>query len=354
MPQKNKKHGGNRHDDLSQFVAPLTPKTFKRELRAASRLQFRPQQRELQGEARAERSTRHKIRDYYKEYGAAVDRAAADTKTAYSDAASQQNAQSAISQANDSALRSRLESQAQADAQLRGATYTPSTVSTQASSARRDSAALLAASTAGQGASQRSYLADRARIGVGSKIDQLQKSRARSRSIAQSKRDLAKAKGDYATDYRRQTRDTERQFYLEQLQAANTRRGQNITRANAQLSAATQRRGQDISNANADASRAVAQQNANTSARNSRTSARNGRSMRQDRAHDNRHPSSSSGGRDPGEVTKGLSLLKSAPKGSFSNWAEAYEYLVGKGISPNAAHDAVRRTVRRAQIAATQ
>lgn len=335
-----------RRESVESFVEPLTPKTYKKEVKAATRAQFRPQQRELNAQARAEKESRSRTRDYFETYGKATDAAAATTKAAYDEAYNKINASGASASAADEAVRSKIESEAAADAERRGATYTPSTTSSQASASRRDSSAALAGVAATQGAASAKYLADKKRIGVGEKINQLRLSRKRSQTIAKDKEALAKEKGDFRTDYRSRTRESERQFYLQQQQLAQTAKGQKLSaktsRKNAKLSARTQRRGQNVTARGQDISAANSARSAAETARHNRQTEAAAR--RDDRNRDTDKPTG-----DGQTVTRALSVLRTygnsldrRERASFTS-QQGVDYLVSKGYSKEVAQKAVRR-----------
>lgn len=269
MPNKQKDRKQKRQEELGRFVEPLTGKAYKRERRAAEREQFRPITRQLQGEKRAEKTFRQRAKSYFDTYGDAVNKAASTSSTATQSALDKTNAASAAASANDAKLRAENEAYAQKDAQLRGASYTPSTQSTAASANRTDSAAAIAAVTAGQGAAQQRYLADKSRIGEGERRNQLLRSHARSRTINSDKRDVAKAKSDFRKDYRSRTRESERQFYLSQQQLADSAKGRNSQMKLAKQYAKNERKSQNRSLRNQQA--IASQQAANAAADDARS-----------------------------------------------------------------------------------
>jgi hypothetical protein len=220
-PKKQKK--GNR----PAFEAgPLTRREFKREAKAASRLAFQPEKRELAAESRAEKVGRKRMRGYFQAYGQAVKSANTETSAAYNDALSKITAQGNAAALVDDSLRQSIESEAARDAASRGATYTPSAQAASAIANRRAGSATIGSLTAGQGARQSAYLIDKKRIGEGERVNQLLRSKARSRSLNADKRALAKSKRDFLTDYESRARDTEYQKSLDAQQLASTRRGQ--------------------------------------------------------------------------------------------------------------------------------
>lgn len=208
-------------NNLPGFLKPIRGKRYRRELRAATRAQFRPIQRQVGGEIRASKAQSGRIRDYFKEYGKSLDPIAQRTAQAYGGAQQQIGQQSQASSQYAETLRQRLEGEARADAERRGVSYDPSGAQTNVAAqlARMNASNVLSGVIGAQGASQQAYLRDKQRIGEREKIEQLLREQARRRSFQADKREIAREKGAFRTDFRRQTRDTERDFYLGLLAA---------------------------------------------------------------------------------------------------------------------------------------
>lgn len=321
-----------RRRKLGQFVEPLTGKAYRQERRAAEREQFQPQARQLQGETRAEKEFRKRARDYFDNYEEAVQAAQQSTTSAYSDALNKATAQSQQAQATDTALRAELEAAARQDAQLRGATYTPSATSTQAASNRSDSAALMAGKIAAQGATQAAYLSDKQRIGEGEAANQLLRSQARSRSLNSDKRDLAKMRSAFRKDYRARARETERAFYLENQSLADAQAGRDAQMDLARLYGRNERRSQQRSLDNQLT--VTAAQDANERADDRRSSDLIAQGQRGSR---DRNRSSYS-------IRDAVAFIREAERDrNFTSRQQAIDYLLNRGVSRSVAQKAIAR-----------
>jgi len=304
MSKKNSKHdkkGNWRGDFLKKpgFLSkPVTRKEFKKELKAMRHLEFGPEKRQLNAEARASNVQQQRIGDWFDQYKQQLGQINNQTNAAYSQAvAGQQQDTAAATQYGDK-LRARMAAQDQASASLRGAAPTPGIdqQAAQANAARMKSNTNFTGLLRSQGATSNAYMLDKKRIGTGEEISQLLAEAARGRQVNQDKRDLASRERDFAKEFINQLRPQERDFYLGLLQAQ-------LGNKQAKLSAQT--------------SRSNAKLSAKTSAANSKRTARSSRASRKqdarqfNRTHRHGHTlgttgGSSSGGGDHAEKKRAI------------------------------------------------
>lgn len=219
--QKAKPRKGRKQDQGQKpnpITAPLTPRQLRKETRAATRQEYRPMQREIQGELRASNQRVGQVGDWWNDYLQQVSGIQADTQGAYNNAAAQTQGFIGQSSALDSANTQRLQAEAAQSAALRGATPDTNAAQTEAASQaqRNYLSSAYGSATAQRGANQYAYLGDQKRIGAGQKIASQTAEQKRGLSIRQDLRELAKSKGDFKTRYRADARASERAYLLEQ------------------------------------------------------------------------------------------------------------------------------------------
>lgn len=260
-------------DDPRGVTAPLTPRTLKRETKAAVRLRYGQEESALRGQVRASGQQQRNITDWYGQYQQAVEHARNATAEGYANAAAQIGQTANTSQASDQTARQQMIAKMQADAASRGATVDPTIAATgqQAEASRRTGLDEQQAATVRTGANQNAYLADVGRIGVGRTVQAHEQETSRKRAIKTQLAGLKGEKGDYAVQYRTNARNTERTnlateaaLGLKKKDLKQKIRQQGITnrQADARLS---------LTAAHNAALEAIAQQNANTSAGRART-----------------------------------------------------------------------------------
>jgi hypothetical protein len=228
MPKKRK-------NKQSPFTKPLTAKRARKEIKAAGRLAVGPEQKIIQAERRTSKVQSRRIRDWFPQYGQAVQQAGARTAAAY------QGADEKISSAADAStnyaetLRQRLAQEGMADAAKRGVAYddSGSNVGAQAQLARINSSDTLRGVTASQGAAQAGYYADKKRIGEREKVEQLLQEQERRRSYTQQLQDLAKRKSDTMIQEKGRLRDSERDYHLGLLAAKEPGKARKFERGQA-------------------------------------------------------------------------------------------------------------------------
>ena len=349
---KNRGKGNNQNkaksrDEGAYLTEPLTKKQVIRQAKTVRRLALGPEKQILKGEERASNLRSKEIKQWFPQYGEAVEAAAGQTADAYRTAGSTIGADTSGMAAYAETLRQRLGSEAAADATLRGAANdtSGSTLNAEAQLARIGSANTLSSVIAGQGASQGSYLADKKRIGSREKIKQLSDESDRRMALAGEKKQLARQGRDIVRDELARLKDAERDYALGLQAASTSRKGQKLdARAAAATRAETRRHNLQ--------GEATAAQNANTSASNAATSRQGERRLRRDARYDRRHPNageSSSSEDKPGiSVREALGFLRTAPLGPkgelpYSTDKEAIDYLINRSVEASVARAAVKK-----------
>lgn len=218
VKQRGKKSKKNppRGDGRDYLRKPLTSKGLRKETQAATRLKYRPLEKEVAGEIRASRQRGRESKAWWNQYLEEVNRGRAETDAAYAEAGNSASALMNQAASLDAASTQRLNQDESASAALRGAM--PSTAPAQreaAMSAQRG--AMLAAdasTTAKLGANQRAYLLDKRRIGVGQSIAAGKEEQRREDSLRQKRQELRRERGDYATAKRAEIRGDERDYLV--------------------------------------------------------------------------------------------------------------------------------------------
>lgn len=331
MPKKGRK---NKIDlgTLPKWAGYLSGKKRKREFKSAARLQFKPIQKQVQGEIRASKTRQKKeIPSWFKAYQDTIDKGRGETEAKYKAVQAQLSGQTKASSDRATSRQRELQAQDVKDAAVRGtkADTTEAKRSADAASSRASAANTNYATVAGQGASQFSYLTDKKRIGEGEKINQLLKESARERSLRQDKQDVSREKRDFLTDLGRQLRGDERDFYIQNKAFAEDRRGQKQQMKLAKQYGENKRREQK------------------RSVRGQKKIA--GIHAKNERADDKRagkwknQGGGGGGGASKEEVRRAVSLLKRGAGDKFKTPKQGIHYLRTAGISSAAARKATRR-----------
>lgn len=212
MAKKNQQRG---------FLAPLTPKRWRRESRAMANLRYRPEIRETQKSVRASKQRRRNIRKMFGQTKRDLGKRAEATAGAYTRAGEQIGAQSEAASNYAEQLRQRMAQEAQSSANLRGTRFDPSgsNVNAQAQLARINAANLLRGVTASQGASQAGYMKGRQATVQRESVQQRLNEMQRARGFRDDIRQLKREKGEYRASLRPQAREAERQYHLGLLAA---------------------------------------------------------------------------------------------------------------------------------------
>jgi hypothetical protein len=199
------------------LTAPLTPKQLQKEMRAATRLRFGDEQREIDAQQRTSDVQQGRITDWFGKFKADTDAAIAAKnerdRLAQQAVLDRQNA----AQTQDDAARQATQERMQADATARGMTVgsEPFKADLDAAAARRATTNTFGDLLAAQAQAQGAFLEDRERIASGSELQEHLDESARRRTLDQLERDLDAERGEFRIDYKRQARESERRNELE-------------------------------------------------------------------------------------------------------------------------------------------
>lgn len=197
-------HRAQHANSPGALTDPLTPRTARRETRAATRAKFGPAQHQLHLEHRRSHAQHANIDDWYGQYLAQVEQSRLATEAGYQQA--QDGLRAGQAQARQATA---LEQQQFAD---------DGSAVARAGQAGANRAMLtdsFVAQLAGQGASQNTLLAGKATIGAGDRTAAHLRERQVGRDVDRDLRALAAQKGDFRVEYRGQLRDAERRWLLE-------------------------------------------------------------------------------------------------------------------------------------------
>jgi len=220
--KKGKKGGGE-----DWFTKTLSKKGLRREVSAAAKLEFRPQERQIEAEQRASERRQKEIPAWFKGYLDTVTGSRAATQAAYGAVGAEQGARTQKALAQDEALREKLVAEERADAAKRGVAYDPEAGESlaQASLARRNLSDAAQNLVGTQGASQYAYLTDQARIGKGEQLNQVLREQARARTLDVDLREFAQRKGEYKAAKRGELRGEEREYGLARQEFGSEKAG---------------------------------------------------------------------------------------------------------------------------------
>jgi hypothetical protein len=235
-------------------------------------LQYGAADQALGGQRAVSQQQAAQIPGYFQQYQDALRNATQQTGSAYAAAAGIQQNAAASASTLDAQQRAALAGQAQASAQLRGATVDPAIAAQgqQAAAARQATAAAGVGLTAQLGAAETGYRANREVVGAGQKLQALTAEQQRARAIEGQQFALNREKGLAAVKLKGDLQSAQRQAELEDKVF-----GLNVDKA-ASAAAAQQQAIEDRRNAritanrNADQSRTIAEARAAETARANR------------------------------------------------------------------------------------
>lgn len=291
----------------SNVVAPLTGGGLKKELRAGAQVRYAPLQHQLDAQLRAQKATQKRNKAYYNDYLQRVRGIQQQTGDIYGDANKQLAQAQQQAQGGDTAILAALNGNRQDQAQLLGAAPSDgANPLAQAQVARSQSALGNQARIIGQGATQKSYLADQRRIGQANKIDTLIQGQAKTESIRQDMEDLAREKGAFKTDMMRDLREGERQFLSDLLSGPNARKLAHI-------------QGEE------------ARKTDNNAAKHSSSSSGDPKNQGKNRGETRK------------EAKEAQRLIQATPPKPGTDWHKIAQYLIGQGISASIANRIAKR-----------
>lgn len=209
----------------SSVAGPLSGGGLKKELRAGAKLRYGPLENELDAQLRASQATTKRNNAYFKDYLQRVRGLNETTANYYATAQQQIAQQQQQASQQDSGILEALNADRQGQAELMGASPSDAANPLAAAQAARATSALGNYSrVALQGATQGAYGADQARIARRQKIETAISGQKQSQSIRQQIADLAREKGAFKTDMRRDLREGERGFLVDLLSGPNARK----------------------------------------------------------------------------------------------------------------------------------
>lgn len=327
VKRERRQRQGNRRPNArpNPVTSLITPQRLRKETRAATNLAYRPVERQVKSNLRASAQRVGDVGDWWNDYLKQTQAQQADTQAAYNQAAAQ--TQGFVNQASalDNANTQRLNQMEAESAALRGteASSQPAQTAAASQAQRNYLSAAYGGATANRGANQYAYLGEQRRIGGGQKIASQREEQKRGLSIRQDLTDLKRERGDYASKYRGELREKDRDYLIQKAAFPLKRR---------ELAA-------DMAQANAD--RALDEAKFGETQRHNRATERNSREDNQ-------------GGGDRKEIREGRrnamvtvkNLYRAAKKPPRTNaeWA-AFTQLVAaeEEISPTEAQWAVKR-----------
>lgn len=209
----------------SSFLTdPLTRKRFKKELRAATRSQFRPLNRELQKQTRINKLQAQNTSRWFNTYQQQIGRMKQDSAASYGQAGQAMNNYAAAAGSRNAALMNELNAQNARNAQLYGQQANPAAANyaLQSGAMNAQMGGDMAGAIQAQGANTNAYfggLGANAKLG---RIEALSALRANRQQISQDKRDLIREKADFRNQYLADAREGERRFYLANKELRNS------------------------------------------------------------------------------------------------------------------------------------
>ena len=319
-----------RQRSRQSLTAPLTdPRDVRQEIRAATNLEFRPLQRQLQGEVRASRQRERDIGKWYGQAGRTIRRVTRATGRDYNRTGNQIRKDLSAATAANTFAQAALNQQDAELAKLTGAAYDPS--AGQTSTAAAYQRGLLQSALGGmlraQGQSQKGYLRGQ-RINTRREgIHQRLLEGRRRQSIRDDQRELKRARGEFARTYRGELRDKERDYQIERMAFTTPSQYDRTVR----MQSRNNLRG-DLAYANSQ--RYVADQG-----------------VREQQAANRGYRNLPRGGGDSDSgggytVREAIAFLRQSD-GNYNNERQAIDYLINRGVAAPVARRAVRRLSRR-------
>jgi len=214
--QKAGRMAERQYEQQEAITAPLTKKRLRTEMNAATRLRYRPEQQEIEGQQRTSDVQQTNITNWYGEYQRRVAESNARQQAAQREAQAAITGMQTSAQTADDAARGQAQQTAQTDAAARGvqAGTEPFKADLDAAAARRASTSSFGSMLATQGAARDTYMADKGRIGAGDEVQQHLQEATRRRGLDKDMRELQADKGAFRTQYKADARESERKNNL--------------------------------------------------------------------------------------------------------------------------------------------
>lgn len=215
MPKNNKS---------SFLTKPLTRRRFKKELKAATRKQFKPLQKELSSQKRASLAQSQRMSNYFQNYQQVIGRGRADVQAAYDRAGQTMGNYAQMAGSQNAALQGQLTSQAAQNASLYGGTGDTgaANLAVQGQASRVRQGADVAGAIAGQGANSYGYATNLRSNAKLSRIEALTAEKNKRDLISKDKMDLLREKGDFRQEYMTNAREGERRYELANKELRNS------------------------------------------------------------------------------------------------------------------------------------
>jgi len=283
-PKMGKKPSGGKKkfpDGGFDLTAPLTARKYRRELASAQKMKFGPEEQQIGQEFAAHRAREAGLPGLFNAYQQRLENVASQNQQAFDQSITQAQNLAASTQQRETEAQSKLQAEAQADAQKRGVS-----VSTRPYAEGTAGAAVRSTNTQGfanmMGAQKQAAQQRFGAYGLenqGELVNQLLAERRRGEMINARQRDFLGRRGDFATQYGKDAREGERKFALEgQAFGLDVEKLREQTRSNrAEERAATRRdkttrRGQTLSHQDRQAALDVTKRGQNITSEGQRKS----------------------------------------------------------------------------------
>jgi len=328
MPRRPRSRSATNRRQPNPLLAPMTPKTVGKAMAAATRLEYDPLSRQLGSEARASRQRSQQITKIYKGLTQMANNQAGQAAADYAAQNQRYKGYLGIVGAQDSANTAAINAQDASLAAITGAT--PNTQAAQTEAASQAMRGLAAANFGGlvqaQGANQRSYLRNAARIAKHEGIGQRIQEGANLRTIHDDQRTLAKDRGDYRAKYMADARNTAWDRHIQNM--AFTTPSQYDKTVRAQTAAGVK---QAQINANAT------KYQANAGITKEQTHSQGLKNL----------PTYGGKKDDPSGITNQRTaagyLRQGVPQGGYKSQAQAIDSLINRGVNPATAKQVVKQ-----------
>lgn len=220
MSKKKNKH-------KSSFLTdPLSRRQFKKELRSATRSQFRPLNRELQKQGRINKLQAQNTSRWFNAYQQQIGRMKQDSAAGYASAGQAMNNYAAAAGSRNAALMNELNSQNAQNAQLYGQqpNQTAANYALQSGAMNAQMGGDMAGAIQAQGANTNAYFGGLKANSKLGRIEALSALRANRQQISQDKQDLIRERADFRNQYLSDAREGERRYALALKELRNANR----------------------------------------------------------------------------------------------------------------------------------
>ncbi len=240
-------------NDPREVTKRLTPKSLRKETKAAADYEFGPSERELDSQTRISQAHEARIPSWYADYQAQVTGSAKRTADSYAGSQTKWSQNTDKSATDEQAEAQRIADIEIADAAKRGATVDPAIAlkNAQARLSSKESRQDFGGLMASEAANSASYYDAAGRTASAWLADELSKERGRANKIGGEKVNLARDRGSFSTKYRSEARKGERDYGLQRSELSLAGKSLGLDKDKAEMDALLE--GQKIS-ADADES----------------------------------------------------------------------------------------------------